>query len=592
MNTLDADILKPLMALKESLAQTRKRLKEELRKSAEDYANHAESTLSKLGRVYLKKYQDYVRPAEVPRRTPDPSTSNKKIGSRFSSLFRGRRETEATEADVAEPEEVVSEDDCRKTVHSLNILRLRRVEILEDGYETLERLALTTTIKDILVKYVDGMISVCGKHTYLAINTWSEVEKALTGPDTHDLAASLRRSLAFSIPPVTFFRNFRVGGHSDAIFGVTLIDHATSRDREDEVPKIIRVCIEEVEKRGLNANKIYSSGSMDSAEIQKLRDKFEQNEKSFSFSSTDDIHSVAMLLKLYLQELPEPLFRLSLHDYRHYGQDKAGYTENDFSSLRSKIQGLSAVHKASLGALCQHLSLVASHVDGNGMSPQDLASAFALHVFGKGEVLQGNVNIRKLARVSIMEVLIKNAQAIFHEYPLPPTPPSSTQAEETASMISYGSLFLSPEFPKYSEVQASGAVRRPRPVSHIYTSTQSTSSVSPSDSTVDLSGRITPTLVPLLSPLPVFSRSRSSTETNEAPSRQQVRHNARSQEAMIFPSLSQDDTLPQQPTVLRRPYSEALDLSLSPGARSSMTEITDNPHSSATSLQTAMVSTP
>jgi hypothetical protein len=33
------------------------------------------------------------------------------------------------------------------------------------------------------------------------------------------------------------------------------------------------------------------------------------------------------------------------------------------------------------------------------MSPQDLASAFALHVFGKGEVLQGNVNIRKLARV-------------------------------------------------------------------------------------------------------------------------------------------------------------------------------------------------
>ena len=33
------------------------------------------------------------------------------------------------------------------------------------------------------------------------------------------------------------------------------------------------------------------------------------------------------------------------------------------------------------------------------MGPHDLASAFALHVFGKGEVLQGNVDIRKLARV-------------------------------------------------------------------------------------------------------------------------------------------------------------------------------------------------
>lgn len=105
------------------------------------------------------------------------------------------------------------------------------------------------------ISYHDS--SACGKHTYLAISTRSEVEKALTGPDTYDLVASLRRAFSFSVPPVTFFRNFRVVGHSDAIFGVTL-DYATSRDKEDEVPKIIRVCIEEVEKRGLNINKIYS----------------------------------------------------------------------------------------------------------------------------------------------------------------------------------------------------------------------------------------------------------------------------------------------------------------------------------------------
>ena len=170
-----------------------------MKKSAEDYANHAESTLSKLGQVYLKKYQDYVRPAEMPRRTLDPS--NKKIGSKFSSLFRSRRDTEGTESEVAESEEVgasimlmiqilllnsfhgsVSEDDCRKAVHSLNVLRLRRVEILEDGYkvsnilcdastsspalftQSLEQLLLTTTIKDILVKYVDGMMSVLQSH--------------------------------------------------------------------------------------------------------------------------------------------------------------------------------------------------------------------------------------------------------------------------------------------------------------------------------------------------------------------------------------------------------------------------------------------
>ena len=95
----------------------------------------------------------------------------------------------------------------------------------------------------------------------MAIKTRSEVEKPLITPETHDLAASLHRALSFSIPPVTFFRNFRVGGYSDPIFGVTLADYANSWDREDKVPKIIRVCTEEVEKRGLNANKIYSVSS-------------------------------------------------------------------------------------------------------------------------------------------------------------------------------------------------------------------------------------------------------------------------------------------------------------------------------------------
>ncbi|KAI9433320.1 hypothetical protein H4582DRAFT_1988472 [Lactarius indigo] len=593
VDTLDVDILKPLTALKESLAQTRKRLKEELKTSAEDYANHAENTLSKLGRVYLKKYQDYVRPAEIPKRTPDPSTSSKKTGSRFSSLFRGRRETEDTESDVTEPEEVVSEDDCRKAVHTLNVLRLRRVEVLEDGYESLERFVLATTIKDTLVKFVDGMISSLGKHTYLAITTQSEVEKALAGPNTQDLGASFRRALTFATPPVTFYRNFRVGGYSDAIFGVTLADYASSRDREDIVPKIIRVCTEEIEQRGLNTNKIYSSGSMDSAEVQKLRHRFEQNERSFSFSSTDDIHSIAMLLQLYLRELPEPLFRLSLHDYRLYGQNKACYTENDFSLLRSKIHELPAVHRASLGALSHHFSLVASHMERNGMGPQDLASALALHIFGKGEVMmQGNVDIRKLATVSIMEILIKNAQTLFHEYSLPPTPPSSTRAEETSSVVSYGSLFLSPEFPQHCEVQATGPILRPRPrpISHIHTSSQSTSSISPSNSPVDLSGRFTPTLVPLFSPLPGFSRSRGPSETKEAPTGEQSKHQPRNREAMFWNSSQDVEPPPPQSTVSRRQpeHLEALSLSLSPGAASVLSDITDHPLSSATSLRSAI----
>ena len=85
-----------------------------------------------------------------------------------------------------------------------------------------------------------------------------EVEKALNGRDTSEsLRASFHRSLSFSIPPPTFYRGYCPGVHPDSvlIFGVPLVDVETN---QDDVPKVMRICIEEVEKRGLDAKRIYS----------------------------------------------------------------------------------------------------------------------------------------------------------------------------------------------------------------------------------------------------------------------------------------------------------------------------------------------
>ena len=89
------------------------------------------------------------------------------------------------------------------------------------------------------------------------LSTKVEVEKALASRDTSetDLRASFRRGLSFSIPSPAFYRSYCPGAHSDLVFGVPLVDLVTN---EDKVPKVMRMCIEEVEKRGLNANRIYS----------------------------------------------------------------------------------------------------------------------------------------------------------------------------------------------------------------------------------------------------------------------------------------------------------------------------------------------
>lgn len=91
-------------------------------------------------------------------------------------------------------------------------------------------------------------------HDDLAKTTGAEVKKALHGTDSSDLRASFRRALSFSIPPPTLYCN-RSDAYSELIFGVPLADITTD---EDNVPRVMRLCIEEVERRGLNTRRIYS----------------------------------------------------------------------------------------------------------------------------------------------------------------------------------------------------------------------------------------------------------------------------------------------------------------------------------------------
>jgi len=175
------------------------------------------------------------------------------------------------------------------------------------------------------------------------------------------------------------------------------------------------MCIEEVEKRGLYTKKIYSLGSPIDPEVRQLRRRFD-SEKTFSFRPTDNIHSVAMLLWLYLLDLPEPLFTLSLRDYRRYAQNRAKHSENDFPLLRSKIRALYPVHRASLGTLLRHLLRVSSHSNKNAMTVEALASRFSYTVLRTGNaVLQGGVDVKTL----VMEDLIQNAHTLFDERPSP-----------------------------------------------------------------------------------------------------------------------------------------------------------------------------
>jgi hypothetical protein len=141
--------------------------------------------------------------------------------------------------------------------------------------QCLEEIVFTPIAKTVIVRYMDGMMSApltppeivenfdmaystaSAKYNNLAMSTKVEVENVLTRKDTSgfDLRASFRRVLSFSIPPPTFYRNYCPGSHSDLIFGVPLVDVETNQDK---VSKVMSICMEEVEMRGLDTKTIHS----------------------------------------------------------------------------------------------------------------------------------------------------------------------------------------------------------------------------------------------------------------------------------------------------------------------------------------------
>lgn len=101
----------------------------------------------------------------------------------------------------------------------------------------------------------------CSAHSKSAMDAQSVVEKVSPENDTSVLSASLRRSPALSTPRPIFYYNYHVGECPDLVFGCKLVDCANARGSENEVPKIIGICIEEVNRRGLDAEGIYRVSS-------------------------------------------------------------------------------------------------------------------------------------------------------------------------------------------------------------------------------------------------------------------------------------------------------------------------------------------
>ncbi|XP_077417685.1 breakpoint cluster region protein isoform X1 [Vanacampus margaritifer] len=157
------------------------------------------------------------------------------------------------------------------------------------------------------------------------------------------------------------------------VFGVK-INVVTKRERS-KVPLIVRQCVEEIERRGMEEVGIYRVSGV-ATDIQALKAAFDLNNKDVCVMMRDmDVNAIAGTLKLYFRELPEPLFTDELYPNFSGGIALSDSVAKE-SCMLNLLLSLPEPNLVTFLFLLDHLKRVAENESFNKMSLHNLATVF------------------------------------------------------------------------------------------------------------------------------------------------------------------------------------------------------------------------
>ncbi|XP_072455715.1 breakpoint cluster region protein isoform X1 [Notamacropus eugenii] len=157
------------------------------------------------------------------------------------------------------------------------------------------------------------------------------------------------------------------------VFGVK-IGIVTKRERS-KVPYIVRQCVEEIERRGMEEVGIYRVSGV-ATDIQALKAAFDVNNKDVSVMMSEmDVNAIAGTLKLYFRELPEPLFTDELYPSFAEGIALSDPVAKE-SCMLNLLLSLPEPSLLTFLFLLDHLKRVAEKEPINKMSLHNLATVF------------------------------------------------------------------------------------------------------------------------------------------------------------------------------------------------------------------------
>ncbi|XP_053671707.1 rho GTPase-activating protein 100F [Anopheles nili] len=204
-------------------------------------------------------------------------------------------------------------------------------------------------------------------------------------------------------------------GNVPALFGADLETVVTRESKGAPggapVPIILRRCVEEVERRGLDIIGLYRlCGSATKKRL--LREAFERNSRAVELTPehVPDINVITGVLKDYLRELPEPLFTKCLFQMT---VDALGSVclpddpEGNAKLMLSILDCLPRANRATLVFLLDHLSLVVSASERNKMSAQALATALGPPLMLHSASVGANEEIDHAQPIAVLKYLLQ-----------------------------------------------------------------------------------------------------------------------------------------------------------------------------------------
>ncbi|KAM0749621.1 RhoGAP-domain-containing protein [Meredithblackwellia eburnea MCA 4105] len=302
--------------------------------------------------------------------------------------------------------------DYRNAIFRLESLRLQRDRINRSATASLIEFAseLSIKIKKAISNHVDALTISGQTRTAIAQHVQPEADRMDPLQDAEVVRSQIR--IAVPAEPPVYYVNAFVGECRTLLFGVGLGDYCATRP-DRLVPLIVQTCISQIETTGLDCEGIYRiPGKL--ATVQHLVHAIEKDEEQFSFDAKEEPANVAGVLKLYLRQLPTPLFPFHTVDRLVLSGEYAKDPEGQLASLSRRIRRLAPPHQATLKALCLHLSKVSEHEHQSKMNPTNLGVCFTPVVFGEDETATLESAMQS-AKDIVMELLIAKCKTLFDE---------------------------------------------------------------------------------------------------------------------------------------------------------------------------------